>query len=71
MLITRNRKHRRATAKPAACTKSLILSTLGREGRIYVGKEGGEVEKEVGRAEGRRKEGGRKEVREEGRETGR
>ena len=39
---TRNRKHRQATAKPAACAKPLMLSTLGREPRgIYVGKKGG------------------------------
>jgi len=60
-LGTRNHKHRRAAAKPAACAKPLILSTLWR-------KEG-EVGKEVGRDEGRnggRREGGRKKGRERG-----
>jgi len=34
---TRNRKHRRAAAKPAACTKPLMLSKVGSHG----GREGG------------------------------
>ena len=41
---TSNRKHRRAAAKPAACEKSLMLSTLGSKGKRgregEVGKEG-------------------------------
>jgi len=28
---TRNRKHRRATAKPEACAKPIMLSTVGRK----------------------------------------
>ena len=35
---TRNRKHRRAAAKPAVCAKPLMLSTLGSKG-----KRGGRV----------------------------
>ena len=35
---TRNRKHRRAAAKPAACAEPLMLSTLGSKG-----KRGGRV----------------------------
>jgi len=30
--VTRNSRHRQAAAKPAACAKPLMLSTLGREG---------------------------------------
>jgi len=30
---TRNRKHRRAAAKPAACAKHLMLSTPGSKGK--------------------------------------
>ena len=47
---TRNRKHRRAAAKPAACAKPLMEQ----------GKEG--MEREVGRDEGR--DGGRRERKE-------
>jgi len=36
--ITRNCKHRQGAAKPAACTKPLMLSTLGSKG-----KRGGRV----------------------------
>ena len=32
VLRTRNRKHRRAAAKPAACAKPLMLSRVGRKG---------------------------------------
>jgi len=39
---TRNCKRRQAAAKPAACSKPLMLSTLGRKG-----KREGEVGKEV------------------------
>jgi len=36
------RNHRQAAVKPAACAaKPLMLSTLGREGEIYVGRKGG------------------------------
>jgi len=35
--VTRNRKHRRAAAKPAACVQNLMLLTVGSKG----GKEGG------------------------------
>ena len=42
VIQTRNRKHRRAAAKPAACTKPLMLSTLGSTGK----RGGGEVGKE-------------------------
>jgi len=49
---TRNRKHRRAAAKPTACAKPLMLSTPGSKGKRR-GK-GGEVGKEVGRNGGRR-----------------
>ena len=31
---TRNRNHRRAAAKPAACAKPLMLSTLGSKGKM-------------------------------------
>ena len=72
---TRNRKHRRAAAKPAACAKPLMLSTLGSKGRE------GEVGKEVwrdegsmvegGRDRGRKRQGGRDRGRERGREKGR
>jgi len=31
-LKTRNRKHRRAAAKPAACAKPLMLSKVGSQG---------------------------------------
>jgi len=31
--LTRNRKHRRAAAKPAACAKPLMLSTSGSKGQ--------------------------------------
>jgi len=31
--LTRNRKHRQAASKPAACAKPLMLSTLGRKGK--------------------------------------
>jgi len=31
-ILTRNGKHRRAAAKPAACAKPLMLSTLGSKG---------------------------------------
>ena len=37
-ITTRNRKHRRAAAKPAACAKPLMLSTPGSKG-----KRGGRV----------------------------
>ena len=36
-IITRNRKHRRAAAKPAACAKPLMLSTVGRKGKMEGG----------------------------------
>ena len=65
-LKTGNRKQLRAAAKPAACAKPLMLSTLGREGGIYVGKKGGkenELGKEVGRES---KERGRERQRGEG-----
>ena len=35
IIITVNRKHRRAAAKPAAYAKPLMLSTAGREGQRY------------------------------------
>jgi len=60
-ISTRNRKHRRVAAKPAACTKPLMLSTLRRKG------------KRKGRREGRWKEGRKEEEKgmgEEGRERG-
>jgi len=38
--VTRNHKYRQAAAKPAACAKPLMLSTLGREKGIYVGRKG-------------------------------
>jgi len=50
IITSRNRKHRRAIAKPAACTESLRLSTVRGEG----GRNGREVGKEVGRDGGRR-----------------
>jgi len=36
----RNRKHCQVAAKRAACAKPLMLSTLGREKGIYVGRKG-------------------------------
>jgi len=38
---TRNRKHRRAAAKPAACAKPLMLSTAGRETQTVSSSDGG------------------------------
>jgi len=61
-LKTRKRKHRRVAAKPAACAKPLMLSTLQRN--KDGGTKGGTVE--GGREEGR----GDREGREEGREVG-
>ena len=53
---TRNRKHRRAAAKPAACAKHLMLSTeKGKEGVT----KGGTVEG-WGRKEGRERKRGRR-----------
>ena len=53
-LSTRNRKHRRAAAKPAACAKPLMLSTPGSKGKRE-GRRGtveGRREKGRGREEG-------------------
>ena len=52
---TRNRKHRRAAAKPAACAQPLMLSTLGSTGKGMEGEVGKEVERDEGRDGGRRK----------------
>ena len=57
MILTRNRKHRRAAAKPAACARPLMLSTLGRKGKKGEGEVEKEVGKEVGRDGGSREEG--------------
>jgi len=40
-MATRNRKHRRAAAKPAAFAKPLMLSKVGRQRGIYIGREEG------------------------------
>ena len=49
MINTRNHKHRRAAAKPAACAKPLMLSTLGRKGKREGRREGRWKEGEEGR----------------------
>ena len=59
IIETKNRKHRRAAAKPSTCTKPAMLSTLESKGGREVGKEigrdggrrKGEKEKEAGRGE--------------------
>ena len=58
-LITRNRKHRQAAAKSAACAKPLMLSTVGERKRRKEGEVGNEVGRDEGR-EGGRRDGGRK-----------
>jgi len=40
---TKNRKHRRYTAKLAACTKPLMLSTVRGQGARDTGREEGRV----------------------------
>jgi len=56
IIRTRNRKHRRATAKLATYTKLLTLSTVRREGWRKGGKDGGREEGKEGRRKGRNRE---------------